>query len=362
VSILQDVEWETCLLEPRPDPELERYARRAIGIPLPLVRYYSEVPWLVRAFVHFNSFSFSLAHTEPNLAALVALIVSQDNSCRNCFAGFRTILRILGYRDDAICKLEQDLFTAELESTEKAALDFARRVSRSSPPPGAEERAALITAGFSSEAVLELTALTSIECFRNRVATLPAIPPEPGEARERGRLIGLLAPVLRPWLRTRGARSRAEALDEESTTGPFSHLMRAFEKIPLAHTLHATLGDAWNSDHLTRRAKALVFAVVARGLGCDVTEREARKLLLSEGLEEAQIESILTNLSSAELDSVESAIVPYARETIRYQPSHIQRKGRAVRDALSNAQFLELIGVASLANAFSRLTLALDES
>jgi hypothetical protein len=47
--------------------------------------------------------------------------------------------------------------------------------------------------------------------------------------------------------------------------------------------------------------------------------------------------------------------VPFARETIWYEPAPLQRRARGVRDQLSPTQFLEAIGVLSLANGLCRL-------
>jgi len=47
--------------------------------------------------------------------------------------------------------------------------------------------------------------------------------------------------------------------------------------------------------------------------------------------------------------------VPFTRETIWYEPAALQRRARALRDRLSPLEFLEAIGVASLANGLCRL-------
>ena len=54
-------------------------------------------------------------------------------------------------------------------------------------------------------------------------------------------------------------------------------------------------------------------------------------------------------------------VIPFARETIWYRPAEIQRRARTLLDKLDAAQFVELIGTVSLANAVSRLAIVLDE-
>jgi hypothetical protein len=72
-------------------------------------------------------------------------------------------------------------------------------------------------------------------------------------------------------------------------------------------------------------------------------------------LSEQTLASALTHLDAPELDPVERVLVPFARETIWYEPAALQRRARAVRDRLSGPQFLESIGVAALANGLCRL-------
>jgi alkylhydroperoxidase family enzyme len=115
------------------------------------------------------------------------------------------------------------------------------------------------------------------------------------------------------------------------------------------------LRDAWESAILSKRAKALVFAVVARALGCKHSESEAARLAAEQGIDAGRLEEILSHLTSPELDPIEAAVVPFARETVWYQPAAIQRRGRELREQLTREQLLELIGVAALANGAARL-------
>ena len=98
-----------------------------------------------------------------------------------------------------------------------------------------------------------------------------------------------------------------------------------------------------------------MFAVVARGLGCDACGSEAGQALHKNGLTEAALTQILTRLDAPELDPVERLLVPFARETIWYEPAPLQRRARALRKRLTRPQLIEAIGVASLANGLCRM-------
>ena len=60
--------------------------------------------------------------------------------------------------------------------------------------------------------------------------------------------------------------------------------------------------------------------MVSRGLGCQACEAEATAVLRGEGWPEAEIQHVLTYLTSKKLDSFEQKVLAFARETVRYQP------------------------------------------
>jgi hypothetical protein len=74
----------------------------------------------------------------------------------------------------------------------------------------------------------------------------------------------------------------------------------------------------------------------------------------------AEVEETLAHLGSGSLDALETVIVPFARETIRYRPVQVQRRARDLSGSLDDAQLVELIGVTALANAVCRLSLAVE--
>jgi len=269
---------------------------------------------------------------------------------------------VLGFDDERIRAVEEASFTAEADRGERLALDFARRFSRSNPPPSAADRAALHEAGYSDEAIKEIAYMASWTVAGNRYTTLPAVPLERVEGMDARWLFRLLRPLIAIPFRSRRRRGRPESLPSELKTGPFAYVDLELDGLPVARVSREIFESAWRSPILTQRAKALVFAVVARGLGSKRSEDEAKRLLAPLGLHEGEVDEILSHLSSPRLDPIEAAVVPYARETIRYRPADIQRRGRKLREQLSVEQFLELVGVVSLANAICRLSLVLCES
>src|SRR2546427_4559442 len=109
MTALTDIEWEACLLEPTRDRELERSVRKTFGTMPPMAAYFLPCPWIVRAIVTFDASQLALAYTGAELARLIGLVVSQDNSCRYCYAASRALLKIMGLPEPRIRQLEQDL-------------------------------------------------------------------------------------------------------------------------------------------------------------------------------------------------------------------------------------------------------------
>jgi alkylhydroperoxidase family enzyme len=89
---LDNVDWEACLLEPIHNPEAERRVRKAMGIVPPVVRYFLDSVWWPDAVVALDLVHTPLLHVSPDLAEMVALVVSQESACRYCFNMTRGIL------------------------------------------------------------------------------------------------------------------------------------------------------------------------------------------------------------------------------------------------------------------------------
>jgi alkylhydroperoxidase family enzyme len=149
-------------------------------------------------------------------------------------------------------------------------------------------------------------------------------------------------------------------LTADQRSGPFASTVNALDGLPGAARLRAVINGAWESPVLERRTKALVFAVVARGLGCSVSEMEARRLLVAEGHTEAAIDQVLAHLSGPDVSPQDAAAAALARESIWVRPAQIQRYVRSLRSLFSHDQLVELLGVAALANTVCRLGVAVD--
>jgi AhpD family alkylhydroperoxidase len=361
VTALQHVAWESCLIEPHRDRALESYARRKQGIPNPAISYFAPVPWLARGLVDLHPEHGLLMQLDHTVMDLVALVVSQENSCRFCYAAVRVLLWGQGMSISRIQRVEQDLTRADLPARTVAAITFGRSQSRSGPASAGAAREALYRAGFGADELKEIAFVVACVDFSNRAHTIPAIPTRPIERIPDQLHMRLLRPLMNRILQRHRYRGRVTPLDRVPSY-PYVRLVKAYEGSPIAPALGQVLEEMWASPHLTRRCKLLMLAVVARGLACEVCAREVSEALQAEGLTESTIAQVLTHLDAPELDPVERLLVPFARETIWFEPAPMQRRARALRDRLTGPQVLEAIGVAALANGLCRMSaMVLDQ-
>ena len=351
---LEQVAWESCVLERGRDRALESYSRQRWGFPSPSVPYFVPVPWVVRAMVDLHPEYGLLMHLDQSLADLVVLVVSQENSCRFCYAAVRALLWSQGLGRARIERMEHDFTRADLSPRTLAAIAFGRSQSRRGPVDARAAREALLGAGFSPAELKEIAFVVANTDFSNRLHTLPAIPVHRIERLPERLHTRLIRPVLRRIFTWRRHRGRPTPLEREPSY-PLARLVKSYADSPIAPALGRSLEEMWASPVLGRRCKLLMFAVVARGLSCDACASELHEALRQEGIKDDTLTHVLTHLDAPELDPIERVLVPFARETIWYEPAALQRRARALKDRLTTPQLVEAIGVASLANGLCRL-------
>lgn len=353
-TTLLQTEWEACVLEPGRDPALEALARRAFGsLPMHLP-YLVHCPWVARASVHLYPDQGLLVELDFGLADLMSMVVSQDNSCRYCFAVSHLLLRVQGMSDARIAALQVQLAHGSGDARTAAAVAFARRLSRSHPLVRAEDHRQLREAGFTAGEVREMAYVVAYVSWINRVSTILAVSPYGLERLPDRWFFGLLRPFVSRVLgghRRRGIPVPAPA----PARGFYGEVIDAYAGSPIAGALACMLDELWASPVLTRRCKALLFAVVATGLECAHSLDAARAVLRAEGLADDAVGRALRHLQAPELDPLENLLLPFARETIWYQPAAVQRRARELSQRLTPAQFVETVGVVSVANALCRL-------
>jgi AhpD family alkylhydroperoxidase len=246
-SALEHVSWETCLIEPRRDRALESYARRKVGVPVPSLRYFASVPWLARAVVDLHPELGLLIHLDQSVADLLTLVVSQENSCRFCYAVMRMLLRAQGMSDARIERMEQHLSRAsDLAPRTSAAIAFGRSQSRVGPGAARDARQALRHAGFSDDEMKEIAFVVASTDFLNRVHTIPAIPSRPVERMPDQLHVRLLRPLVNYILQKHRFRGQTTPL-ERAPVYPYARLVNSYAGSPIAPVLGQAIEEMFSA-------------------------------------------------------------------------------------------------------------------
>jgi alkylhydroperoxidase family enzyme len=260
-----------------------------------------------------------------------------------------------GMSRERIDRIEEALARgADMPPRILAAVAFGRSQSRTGPPAAHDACAALRAAGVSDAELKEIAYSVAITDFSNRVHTIPAIPTRPLERMPEQWFMRLMRPLVGRMVRARTRKGTATPPGQPPNF-PYGYAVRAYAGSPIAPVLARILEGMWASDVLTRRCKLLILAVIARGLSSSGCAAELAPALAAEGLEGAALDHILTHLDGPELDPTERLLVPFARETLWYEPQRVQRHARALRAHLSEPQLIEAIGVAALGNGLCRM-------
>ncbi len=353
------IPWQDAALIPaRPDPEFARRVRKVVGEVPRLLPYVTGVPWLAETALAANG--TSPRRLPWGIVHLVNLVVAQDNSCRYCYGAMRAMMKLAGYSEDTIRRIETELHTAPLSEADRAAIEFARKVSRANPRITAADVDALTRLGWSRESALELAMLAANNVFANKVSTLLAMQPEPIEGFERSFLGRLLRPLVGAMIRRMKHKPWPLEPLPAGTTTPLDPLFMALGNTPGTDVMRWSLAHALQSPIIPRRQKAMMMAVIAAGLECRTCARGARDELRHEGWESAEVDRMVEQLSSPRLSARDTALVRFARETVRYRVDHMHRKCVELYATLQREEAIEVIGFCALANALGRLTVLLE--
>ena len=362
-QLLDEIQWSEPLLPPDIDPAWEAELKRRGGNGSEVDRRIAPSPWLREACLCINTGRAS--EIPAHLFNVAALVTSQENACRYCYGANRAYMKVLGYSEAFIRRIEHEVHLADLNEKERALVAFCRSLARSRPRPPLAERDALLRHGYSLAAAHEIALWIALGCLYNRVTILIASPPELGfEGFANGPKAWLFT-LMGPWHRYQAERRRRGTRDPALTedllrSGVYGSVLAPLAGLPGAAIMKAALDGAFASSVLSRAAKVLMFGIVARSLGCRPSEDEARRLAAAEGFSGAEIEQALTTLESGRLSAAEARLLPWVRDTVHIQTAKAQAHTRELAQAIGRPAVLEAIGVASLANATVRLAILVE--
>jgi AhpD family alkylhydroperoxidase len=348
---LIDVVPPPALVPAAPDVAMIAEVKRRNGFVPGALAYVAPVPWVFELYARVIKAPIFAA--PPEIVELASFVTAYENSCRHCYGAARAALRMVGHTDAWIDELERGAQLAELDPKQRSVLELARKLARSTPRPARTEREALARA-YGGDAATELAYKIAGGCFTNRVATFLSLPPD---HTPEGIASKWFLPLIRPMLR-RMLRRTSEPLAPIPLDGPFANVLEAMGAISVTFVMRKAIDGALASSILPRRAKLLIFAIVARSMACATCEPEATRLLATDGLESADVDRILRNLTGPELTPLETTLVSFARGSVRYEFLEAQdRVRRELVPTLAGPQLIEAVGACALANMVVRLAM-----
>ncbi len=358
--LLHEIEWSEPIVPQARDAQWEAELKRRGSRVLDVDRRVAPSRWLRETA--YEAVSYLPTALPERLYRIGNLVTAQENSCRYCYGANRAYMKVLGYSESFIQRVERDVQMAELDDKERAYIAFCRSLARSRPRPAAAQRAALLKVGYTQAQLGEIAFGISGGCFYNRISTLMACPPEEKFERMASGPFRWLMAFAIPLMQKFAPKKPEKQMPDLAalTSGPFGMALAPLAHLRAGGVMKASLDGAFESEVLSRSAKALIFGVVARTLGCPHCDAEATRLLIEEGLSPAEIESALTTLRCPRLAPREAGLLAWARDTVYYTPSSIQEMTRTLGSELGPAALLEAIGVAALANATVRLAMLLE--
>ena len=355
--LLDQLQWHEPLAPETVDPAWEEEVRSLMQVVPSSLRRTASSPWVRRAYLDFVRTPMeSITAAEAELAGLVT---SQENACRYCYGSARFRMKMIGFSDEMIDRIERNVQLVEADPRERELVQFCRNLARSKPRPSRQAREALQAVGFSPLATAELAAVVALVGFCNRVSTLLAVPPELEMEAEAKKMKGIWN-KLTAWLPKRDApRMAPPSYPAPTFSGPHGSVLEPLEGAPIAAVFEGTLNAAFASTRIPRRTMNLIFAVVARTLDCELCENSAAAMLEADGCSRATLDEVLSTLGSPALTDMEAMLVPWARDTVWMpeQPARIQERTRPLLDALGPELLVEAVGAAALANGCVRLTM-----
>ena len=356
--LLNQLEWTEEPLIPRvPNPAWEAEVTSIMGMMPDAIARLSPSPWVRRAYLDMTRTpTESLPAPEVELAALVT---SQENACRYCYGIARTRMRMFGFSEDMLDRIERRAQLADADDRERELVHFCRDLARSKPRPSKKAREKMASVGFTPRQTAELAFVVAATGFCNRVSTIIGATPETemeGMAPKTG-----LWKKLAAWMPGKVQMPRIPPPEYPPPTfaGPFGNLVSAIGSTPAGAALEGILRSAFASSVLPDRTLALIFSVIARTLDCGLCEGTAAQLLDRQRVDRSVQREVLDTLGSPSLTAAENAVIPWARDTVWMpeQPARIQERSRPVLELVGPAMFIEVVGGAALANACARLAM-----
>lgn len=296
-------------------------------------------------------------HLSRSLKSLIALVVSQDNSCRYCVQSTRFTMLASGFSQREVQNILADLYGPSLPEGDRAALTFARRLSRSNPRPAPDELRALQDHGFTAPAITEIAAVTAATIVANRIGTASNLQPMhiPDNVDRWYHTFTRL--IARRRINRERRLRNARARESSEYDGPGARLLDSLPDVPAVHGFRHILRLAWGESTIPLRTRAMMAGIVGRLVQCGVSQQIARYWLERGGLSGDEVEALFARLDTRSLHASDRRVLELARTSVRVQnPAPLVRQTRALSEQDSTEVADDAILFLAVANAMCRFT------
>jgi len=350
-------DWTAPVVAPRASPALRRLFRRRAGLVPTVVPYISPHAWAHRPFLFLMR--PDVQAIDRSLCSQICFVVARDNACRFCYGSFRAFLRVTGYSEGELERLEQELHLRSHTGDDRNALRFAVEISQGRLETDDRLRA-LVEGGCSPTAIREVAGIAVVTALANRIGTMLAVPVNTeAEHLTSQWYFDLLQPVVRTLLRgwQRIGAPPLEPLAADAIDGPFAPWIRSLRGTCVGHVVHA-ITRRWTEEEsaLSLRTKLLMLAVVARGLGGRALEERARTLLADRfGVSTDALTAAVKHLRGPAVEGPGAGLLRLARASTRYEAHSIQQMVPEHTRELSRAETIDTVATLGVCNALARL-------
>lgn len=350
-------EWMTPLVDPRPSPVIKRLFRREVGLVPTVVPYICPHGWAYRPFLFLMR--PDVREISEELCSQICFVVARDNACRFCYGSFYTFLRVAGYSESDLHRLERELYLNERNGAQHKALQFAVQISqgRLDTEPTINS---LSKAGYTPAAIREIGGVALLTALVNRIGTMLAVPVNTSmEDFTSAWYFSAFRPVIRLLLHgwQKMDAGTPPPLDPADIDGPFAHSLSHLQNTCVGRVLSdITTQSLTEPSALPLRTKLLILTVIARAVGSHRIERRARTLLRSRfGIRERALDTAVRHLRGDALGDKTTALLRLARASTRYDAGHIQETVRNRVGGFSRPEIIDAVATFGLCNALVRL-------
>src|SRR5262245_41714489 len=122
--LVEQLQWDQPLVPLVDDPAWEAEVRGLMGVMPGSFKYIASSPWIRRTYL--DAVRCPIASLAPSEMEIAGLVTSQENACRYCYGSARVRMKMIGFTDEMIDRIERNVQLVEAEPRERELVQFCR--------------------------------------------------------------------------------------------------------------------------------------------------------------------------------------------------------------------------------------------